>query len=77
MDTKTALQSSTIRNSVVGLVVSLLTLIACITGKAFDIPMIQGIIEQGWALIPFAITAYTSVRAIIGRKNADTIIVSK
>lgn len=77
METKTLLQSSTVRNSIVGLVISILTLITAVTGKVFDIAMIQSVIEQGWALVPFFFTAYTSFRAIIGRKNADTIIAKK
>ena len=76
-DTKKWYQSATIRNSVVGLIVSLLTLIAAVTGKTFDIVVIQDYINQGWALLPFAVTAWTSARAIIGRKNADTVIEKK
>lgn len=76
-ETKKWYQSATIRNSIVGLVVSLLTLIAAITGKTFDIAAIQGYIDQGWALVPFAVTAYTSARAIVARKKADTTIEKK
>lgn len=70
-------QSVTIRNSVIGLVVSVLSLVAAATGKAFDIVLIQDYINQGWALIPFIITAWTSSKAIIGRKNATTVIEKK
>ena len=74
METKKWYQSATIRNSIVGLIVSVATLIAAITGKTFDIVAIQVVLDQGWALLPFAVTAWTSFRAIIGRAKSDTVI---
>ena len=74
METKKWYQSATIRNSIVGLIVSVATLIAAITGKTFDITAIQVILDQGWALLPFAVTAWTSFRAIVARAKSDTVI---
>ena len=70
-------QSVTIKNSLIGAIVSILALITAISGKVFNIAQIQIIFDQGWALVPLLITTYTSIRAVIGRKNAYTIITKK
>lgn len=67
-------QSVTIRNSLVGLLVSVVTLVTAFTGKTWDIEWIKQAIEQGWALLPTAILAWTSFRSIIGRKKAEVLI---
>lgn len=70
-------QSSTMRNSIVGAVVSIATLGTALTGKALDVALIQEYLNQGWALIPLAITAYTSIKSAMGRKNATSTIGKK
>ena len=74
METKTALQSTTIRNSLVGLITSVGTLAGVFLGKSYDVEFVVNLVDQGWLVAPLAITAFTSFKSIVGRKKADTII---
>lgn len=67
-------QSSTVRNSLVGFISSLLVLITALTGKVFDITAITNMIYQGWPIIGLVITTWTSWRAYTGRVNATQVI---
>lgn len=69
-ETISRLQSSSVRNSLVLIVVNVLALVSVFTGKVFDIDAIKAAMDTWLPLAINAATAYWGWKAYKGRVNA-------
>jgi len=72
-DTQHWYKSTTIRNGLMSLLMTLVS-IAALLGIQLDVEPLKEFVLQGWALIPSAIAAWNAIRVIIGRVRAEKLI---
>jgi hypothetical protein len=73
----TPLQSDTIKAALKAIAVNGITLLAVLTGKAFDVDAVNQSIDLGAPIAVSLINLYYSVRVIQGRINATKTIAKK
>lgn len=68
------LQSSTIKSALIAMAPQILLVITAVTGKVYDITVINQAINDGYSLVASGITLYYLYRTIRGRINATQTI---
>ena len=70
----TPLQSTTIRTLIIGMVIQIITVIGIITGKVFDVHLINTLVDSGYTVLVNGIVVILQWKAIQGRIKATEII---
>lgn len=68
------LESGTIRNAAIGMIIHVITIVAVVTGKVFDIEFIKVILDNGYIVLMNAVAMWLEWKAIQGRMKATEMI---